>query len=498
MRTNLKITLVLLCGMLFLMLHFELKGAEQLLYSTYLGGDLTDTAVSIAADPDGNAYITGATQSTQFPAAKNAVHGIDVYAAKFSADGAQLAYVLWFNAVNAADVDEGLGIAVDANGGAVVTGHTRSADFCTLFGAPPGYDTTYNGNGDAFLLKVKPDGSGLDFCTFLGGSDWDLGTAITFDAAGNIIVTGGTWSTDFPVTSNAYQTTIGGQRDSFVARFDPGGAQLSYATYFGGSGQDESRALAVNAQNRLAISGWTNSADLPTSPNSLIADYQGNFDGFLAQFEADLSTLQFVTYVGGSEEDRATAVALNQNGAAVVAGHTLSPDFPTTPQALQPALAGGRDGFVLRLNPNGDDLAYGSYLGGGGDDEAAGLALDMDGAVTLTGITGSADFPTSSQALFAAYAGEEDAFVAQLGADGRQLLYGSFLGGGERDGGTAVALTTDHTILLTGATRSPDFPTTPSAYDINLNGDFDIFVTRLNSVKESEYPQYFLPIIRSK
>ena len=506
-------------GLLLLLGSLKISAAQndQLLFSTYLGGNLADTAAAIATDPAGNVYLTGSTQSILFPAARainhgvdvdeyaHGVHGVDVFVAKFNSDGSELVYVLWFNAINAADVDEGYGIAVDSSGSAYVTGHTRSADFCTLFGDVPGYDTTHNGDSDAFLLKVKPDGSGLDYCTFVGGSDWDIARAVILDTNNNAIISGATWSTDFPITNDAIQSTNTGQRDIFIAQLDASGTELTYASYWGGTGQEETRGMALGTNGNLALTGWSNSTDLPTTPDSFAPDYGGEFDGFLLQLSSDLDEIDFATYLGGSGEDRATAVVLDDHNTVTVSGYTLSSDFPISPSAYQSNLAGGWDSFVLRLGAgaraehgrSGHSLRYSTYLGGSGDDESLGLVVDTNGIATVTGTTNSTDFPITPQAYTATLAGEQDVFVAQISPNGRQLLYGSYLGGLENDGGTAVVQTTPNSFIFTGSTRSTDFPTTPGAYDTRPNGDYDIFVTQLTLISEALLHQIYLPLIQN-
>ncbi len=510
-------------GLLLLLGSLQSNAAqdEQLIFSTYLGGDLADTAAAIATDSVGNVYITGTTQSILFPAAHAESHGMDVdeynhgmdvdeynhgmdvFVAKFNSSGSTLEYVLWFNAINAIDVDEGYGITVDNSGSAYVTGHTRSADFCTLFGDVPGYDKTHNGDSDAFLLKVKPDGSGLDYCTFLGGDDWDIGRTITLDTNNNAIVSGATWSTDFPITNDAIQSTNAGQRDIFIARLDASGTELSYASYWGGTGQEETRGMALGTNGNLALTGWSNSADLPTNPDSFAPDYGGEFDGFLLQLTPDLDEIDFATYLGGSGEDRATAVVLDNHNTVTVSGYTLSSDFPISPSAYQTNLAGDWDSFVLRLGADaraehgrsGRSLIYSTYLGGSEVDESLGLTVDTNGIATIIGTTDSIDFPTTPHAFSPSLSGDQDVFMAQISPGGNQLLYGSFLGGEEKDGGTAVTQTTPNSFILTGSTRSPDFPTTPGAYDTRINGDYDIFVTQLAPISEALLTQIYLPLI---
>ncbi|MCA9965699.1 MAG: SBBP repeat-containing protein, partial [Anaerolineales bacterium] len=502
---------------LFLLLSVVVKAFDEgLAYSTLLGGELADEAVAAAVDENGRFYITGRTQSTMFPAGQatswcqngtrtNAnerglgqwcaashgiSHGIDVYVARLSADGSALDYLFWFYATNASDIDEAFDMAVDAEGAAYVVGHTRSADFCTIFGTAPGYDTSYNDNGDAFLLKVRPDGSGLEFCTFLGGTDWDLATAVSLSPSGQIYVTGGTWSTDFPVSDGSQHH---GLRDLFVATFDSSGTQLEQATLVGGSGQEESRGLVLDEAGRLYVTGWTNSADFPTKSNSYNPEYGGNFDAFVLQLMPDLS-LGYGTYVGGSSEDRPTGLEVAADGTATVVGYTRSADFPVTTTAVY---QGGSDIFLVQLAPDGTTLPFAMLAGGEGDDWANGVAAEND-RFWLTGETWSAGWveETAVAGYDRTANGSADGFLLQISPDNPQpITYASYLGGSAEDRGGAVAIAHNHAFLA-GDTRSADFPLTAGSFSQTPSGDYDIYLTKLPLPAGERVYYLFLPVVR--
>lgn len=459
----------------------------ELVYSTFLGGDLADEVAAITADSAGNLYVVGRTQSLQFPSqAKQttSLHGVDAYVAKFDPTGSQLDYVLWFNALSASDVDEAYDIAIDGNGSAYVTGHTRSADFCTLFGDVPGYDTSYNNNGDAFVVKVRPDGSGLDYCTFLGGSDWDLGTAIALDAAGNAYVSGGTWSTDFPTTSSVYDETHNGLRDTFAAQLSPSGTTLNYATYIGGSSQEESRGLELDATGNLYLTGWTNSSDFPTTPSSYGPTHEGGFDGFVAKLDPTATTLIYGAYLGGTAEDRATDLAVTADGRATISGYTRSDDIWETADHQ-----GEADLFAIQLTATGEEATLATLMGGSAEDQATGVALDAVGNIYLTGTTWSADLGENGRLN-----GTQDSFIIQLDAQGspQQTQY---LGGSTEERGGDLVITAN-SLFIAGDTRSSDFITTENAYDREHNGDYDIFVAKYMLPALPDPPTVYLPIMR--
>lgn len=465
---------------------------DGLVYSTLLGGELSDEAVAAAVDANGRLYVTGRTQSTIFPALQTSEvsHGIDVYIARLNADGSALDYLLWFYATNASDIDEAFDIAVDDAGAAYVVGHTRSADFCTLFGAVPGYDTSYNDNGDAFLLKVKPDGSGLEFCTFLGGSDWDLATAVSLAPDGHIHISGGTWSPDFPVSDGGQHN---GLRDLFVATFDSSGTQLTQATFVGGSGQEESRGLAVDEAGRLYVTGWTNSADFPTTPNSYSPDYGGAFDAFVVQLAPDLS-LGYGTYLGSSDEDRPTDLVVAADGTATVVGYTRSTDFPVTTTAVH---QGEADIFLAQFSPDGATLQFSTLAGGENDDRANGVAAGENGRFWLTGETWSVGWveETAVVGYDASANGSADSFLLQMNPNNSQpITYASYLGGSAEDRGGAVVAAANH-VYLAGDTRSADFPLTAGGFSQTPSGDYDLYLAKLALPAAEPVSRVFLPVV---
>lgn len=475
-------------------------------FSTYLGSESEDQGSSLVVDAQGRPLITGYTSGTRFPASRQAdspQHGVDVFATRFDANGAATNYLFWFNALTLFAEDEGYSVALDAQGNAYVTGYTRSEDFCTVFGSVPGYHSTYYGETDAFVLKIRADGSGLDYCTFLGGADWDVGRAIVVDRLGNAYVTGGTWSTDFPTTTGAVQPALASQRDTFLVKLDAAGATLLYGTFLGGSGQEEAVALQIDSADGVTdeivyVAGWTNSADFPVTPGVLGPTYRGSTDGFLYQLDLAANRLAFVTYLGGSGADRPAGLTLRGHQ-PIIAGATQSADFPTTAGALAAGARGGMDAFVAAVASDGRALSFSTYLGGSGDDWAWALDAGSDHSLYVAGATTSTDFPVSPAAVSRALGGERDAFLARLSADGATLVYSTYLGGSNVDVAHGVAAAGDGDVVLTGSTSSADFPTTPHAYDTTYNGGGDIFVTRLRLAPVPlDGRRAYLPLLRRR
>ncbi|QAY65095.1 SBBP repeat-containing protein [Paenibacillus protaetiae] len=256
--------------------------------------------------------------------------------------------------------DEPFGIAVDATGSVYVTGITTSTDFPLTPGA---VQTTFGGDREVFVTKLNPSGTALVYSTYLGGSANDSGQNIAVDAEGNAYITGRTYSDNFPVTPGAVQTIFGGSSDVFVTKLNPTGSALVYSTYLGGTGHDYGLGIAVDSAGEAYVTGFTASADFPTTTGAFQTVYGGNNDGFAARLNATGTSLIYSTFLGGSGGDNGTAISVDSAGNAYVTGNTASLNFPTTTGAFQTARRGTGDVFVTKINPSGSSLVYSTYLG---------------------------------------------------------------------------------------------------------------------------------------
>ena len=380
-----------------------------ILYSTYFGGSGTDRANGIVVDSEGNAYLTGQTDSADFPTQsplQAELNGpTDAFVAKLSADGAGLLYSTFFGG---GGTEAGMGLAIDSQGSVYLTGQTSSADLPTLSAV----QDSLGGASDGFASKFSPAGDALVYSTYLGGAVAnDGGLSIAVDEAGGAYVTGITESEDFPLVNAIQPAFGGGGTDAFVSKLDEAGAALSYSTYLGGSGAEAGLSIVVDGAGQAYLAGQTTSADFPTY-RSLQTAMLASPDAFLAKLVATGEGLVYSTYVGGSGADVAAGVAVDQSGNVHLVGMTTSADFPLA-DALQPQLGGGADAFILRLDDLGSQLSYSTYLGGAGNDAGVGVALDGAGNALVTGQTGSPDFPLLN-ATQAAHGGVQDAFVARF------------------------------------------------------------------------------------
>jgi beta-propeller repeat-containing protein/ASPM-SPD-2-Hydin domain-containing protein/HYDIN/CFA65/VesB family protein len=289
---------------------------------------------------------------------------------------------------------------------------------------------------------------------------------------------GATTSTNFP-TTNALQASNAGGNDAFVAKLNPTGSALVYSTYLGGSGYDVGTGIAVDSAGNAYVTGSTASTNLPTM-NPLQPVYGGGqYDVFLAKFNSTGSSLIYSTYLGGSDYDIGDGIAVDSSGNAYVTGTTASTNFPTV-NPLQPAKGGGADVFVAALNPAGSALVYSTYLGGSGDEQGLGIAVDSAGNAYVTGNTTSTNFPTMNPLQPAFGGGFYDAFVAELNAAGSALVYSTYLGGSNEDQGFSIAVDGSGEVYVTGMTYSTNFPS-KNALQASNAGGFDAFVAKLNA-----------------
>jgi Abnormal spindle-like microcephaly-assoc'd, ASPM-SPD-2-Hydin/Beta-propeller repeat len=382
---------------------------SALVYSTYLGGSGYDSTWGMTIDASGNVYVAGSTGSKNFPTTPGAFQTVcaqcsnaasDLFVTKLNTTGSALVYSTFLGGTGN---DRFLqGIAVDTVGHAYVTGWTTSSNFPTTPGA---FQTTLHGSTAAFVTEFNPSGSALVYSTYLTGNGSDLGAGLALDSAGNAYISGYTSSTDFPTTPGAFQTTSHGGFDAFVTKVNPTGSGLVYSTYLGGSSTENANTIALDSSGNAYVTGFTCSADYPITPGAFQITYKAgscsNLGGtvFVTALNATGSALLYSTFLGGTGNDVAFAIAVDAANVAYLTGRTSSADFPTTHGALQTIYGGGSDVFLAELSGTGSTLLYSTYLGGSGSESAFSIALDTSGSVYLAGRTLSANFPTTPGAF---------------------------------------------------------------------------------------------------
>ena len=443
-------------------------------YSTLLGGSGAERATSVAVDSAGSAYLTGFTDSTNFPTVlpfQNANRGgNDVFVAKLSASGSGLIYCTY---IGGSGDDRGLGIRVDGSGAAYVTGATTSHDFPVL----NGFQTRLSGSSNAFVLKLNAAGNALIFSTYLGGNGSDKGNAIALDSSGNAYVTGDSTSTTFP-TTGLQRSNHGGQ-DAFVVKISADGRQLIYSTYLGGNSDDTGSGIAVDAGGNAYVTGGTYSSDFP-----VVSAFQphngGGQDAFVAKLGSDGASLKYSSYFGGSGgqvafPELAQGIALDNQGNAYITGITSSVDFPVV-NPLQASLKGAMDAFVAKVDATGA-LIFSTYLGGSSIDVGNAIAVGPTGRVYVAGYTISTDLPVL-HAIQTAKGGDYDAFLAVLNSQLNAFDSLTYLGGDGADSALALGLGGDGEVYLAGFTLSTNFPLL-NAYQTVNSGVYGVFATKV-------------------
>jgi hypothetical protein len=340
------------------------SNGSALVFSTYLGGSADDEGIGIALDPAGDIYVTGFTDSTNFPTAggarTNYVGGRDAFVTKLAPGGSAFVYSFYLGGTN---VDNGEGIAADAAGNAYVTGFTSSTNFPITNAVQPflnhpaaGASNHLAGASDAFLTKISPDGGALVYSTFLGGARDDIGFRLTLDAATNVIVAGSALSSDFPTVpasnTNLLKSVTNANLlpDVFVAKLAAAGTNWIYAVVFGGANRDEAWDVAVDPAGNAHLAGVTYSTNFPTAGAAgfLRATNAGGADAFVAVLNHSGTALLRSAYLGGSSNDFAYGIEVDAAGNDYLVGRTASTNFPTV-AAGQTVFGGTNDAFLAKI-----------------------------------------------------------------------------------------------------------------------------------------------------
>jgi len=460
--------------------------------STFLGGTDHEAINDVAVDGAGNVYVTGWTQSADFPV-RGSLFGwtggppdacdydgcADAFVAKYAPGGRSLIYATY---LSGSRHDEGTAIAVDAAGHAYVAGLSNSGDF------PAGGDPQRAGSG-AFVAKLAPDGSALEWFRRLGPTKGRGADDIAL-AGDDLYVVGTNEDMDFPATAGAYDRVCKDPRypdrcvDTFVARYTTAGQPLAATLLGGDNSWEQGTAIAIDSAGRPVIAGHVGLASygFPTTPGTYDqTPDEGGTEAFAARLSPDLSRLEWAATFGGDDFDDTLDMVLDSQDRPVLVGFTNSRDFPTTPGAVDRLCNNSAewydcpdktDGFATKMAADGSALLWSTYIGGFGDDAAYAVAMDRQGDVYLTGTTShEGTFPLKDP-----YQADvrydrascdhswycDDAFLVRLSGAG-SLVYGTLLGGGSEDAGHGVAVDPEGDAWLGGHAFSSDFPVSSTA-----------------------------------
>ena len=500
-------------------------------YGSFLGGSLLDESAACAIAPDGDLIVVGTTGSLNYPTTVGALQEArngnnDAFVARVDASTGELVYATFFggNDDTTFDPEGARDVAVSAEDFVIVVGRADSLDFPTTSGTVGELNP---GGANGFVVRLDAHGE-LDWSTLVGGSMQDVVTAVALDAAGRPTLTGVTFSSDFPVTSGAFDESFNSiffTNDIFVARLSEDGTSYDYATYVGGSLRDESLDIAVDFDDSAVLTGLTGSPDFPTTLGAYDESFNGEIpndtDALVLRLSPSGDDLTWSTFLGSASVVEGRGLALDTQGNPVITGITRGDDFPTTPGVFQEVFAGGAsDAFLSKISADGSSLHWSSYLGGEGDDQGEAVALTSGDLPTVTGTTTSIDFPTRGAAPVrttglpgngmgsrstaqaglpspgmglgpattdpGSYSpthdnmldGGQDAFLVRLGSHANLLRFGTLYGGSGTESGVDVDVDGFGAAFVTGVTGSADLPITGEAFDASYNGESDTFLAR--------------------
>ena len=520
-------------------------------FSTYFGGNSSDTAWSVALDTNGFIYVAGQTLSTHMSATNTAPFSTpgafqtnfagggltgDAFVAEFDNQGSNLIYLTYLG--GSAD-DGAVGITVDTAGDAYVTGFTDSKDF-------PLKNAIYTNIGgvsnprlgvyptDAFVAELNAGGSNLVYSTYLGGESMDGGSGIALDSSNNAYITGYTYSTNFPTTPNAFQkqlacpNSIYFNANAFVAEISASGTNLLYSSYFGGTNFDEGQGIAVDNSNYIYVTGFTGSTNFPVTNamqqqfvsvigttnaaptnvvfitnffNGYLLNGGSNqvaspaYDAFVAKFNPSFAGFVYSTFLGGTNSDVANHIAADGAGNAYVTGWTVSTNFPNTLTNVAGLYNGLTNNFVFGIpattnafltqvmwTGSNAAIGYSTVFGGTnfGIDVGYGVTVDPAGNVFVVGASSTTNFPAVNTPGLCSptNAGGSDAFIIAFNTNASAILYSGYLGGSADDFGYGIAVDSLTNTYIAGQTASPNFPTF-FPHQSSLNGPSDAFLAKI-------------------
>ena len=473
----------------FLLSTPVLFAQPRVVYSTYFGGSGAEVVTASTLDEQGRVWVTGYTLSNDLPISNAPYLQVrpgqrDVFVAQIDTTKTGPDSLLYATYIGGTGSDEPTCIAV-AGGFVYIGGTTNSLDF-------PLAGTAYQPNPadtqDAFVVKLDPAKGGnesLVYSSYLGGAGIDRINAIA-TRNGLIYVAGYTTADNFPTTSNALSNASRGRGDAFVSVIDPNtspaSSTLVFSTILSGIAMDSATAIGVNTQGDIYVAGTTASGDFTASSNGYQTAFQGAADVFLVRINANRSRA-YSSFLGGSLHDVPLSLAVTGTDVVMIAGYTLSQNFPTTDGAPRRDAAGGGDAFLARLNLDNSgsaQLTFSTLIGGNGGDVATSVSAGPNGTAYVTGYSLSDDFPLVGEALQPKHSGAIDAFIARVDPAGRTLQYSTLFGGASVDNATGVHQLNACEVAITGQTQSRGLKISASAYQNALNGLSDAFVTRAN------------------
>jgi hypothetical protein len=460
-------------GNVVLEIEYE-KSQQAVLIPSYVGGSDDDRVAAVVLEGTHIAYIAGSTTSTNFPTVngyqEQHAGASDCFVMKMNVTSNEIIYSTYIGG-NA--TEQLVDLVVDNAGNVYAAGTTTSKDFPTV--NPLQSDRTVlpedRIDEDAFIFKLSATGNELMYSTYFGIKFDENAFSIDIDNSGNAYIVGMKWGDSYNGVTGFDQTRE--LEEGWLLKLNSTGNGIVYLTYAGGSEDDTATSVAVDDAGNAYIAGFTTSDDFPEL-NGYDESHNGQKDCFVVKVNATGTGVIYSTYVGGSGVDELSSITVDDSGCVIGTGYTASSDLPTV-NAYDDSLEGFIDGFVFKLSEDGQSLLYSSYIGGSGNDYGVGVAVDSAGALYMTGYTDSDDYPLMN-AHDSTFGGLEDCIISKFNITTSALDYSTYLGGSGDDSGLGIAINSMGDIIIAGNTDSEDFPTLPDS----LNGGIDCFVIVLS------------------
>ena len=461
----------------------------DLLWATYFGGDRDDNNHhGIATDASNNVYITGVTNGASNIATSGSYNATytgstDVYIAAFKASDVSL---MWATYYGGDGLDEGWRIILDASNNIYITGYTTSS---SSIARGTVFQSALAGGYDAFIANFNSTGTTLLWGSYFGGPDYDQVRGIALDAINNVYISGYTSSVTQIASGTVYQSIHGGINDAFVAKIEPTGSTLLWATYFGGEADDQANSIRVDASNNVYITGTTSS----TTGISTIGVYQinktaGLHNAFIAKLNFLGASVDWATYYGGEADDEACCISVGSDNNIYIAGVTTSSSGISSSTGYQQNYEGNCDAFVAKLNSTGTTLLGSSYYGGTGIDRTNDMIMDAQNNMYISGYTDSRAKISTPGVYQPFFGGTVDAFIAKIDPSMSSLIWGTYFGGSDWDHGHALTLDAAQKVYLSGDLSSDHNISTPGTYQPDFGGGgCDAFVAMFSNTFTVNY-----------
>ena len=454
---------------------------DPLIASTFVGGSALDSVTALAIDSSGDFVIAGFTDSSDFPLQAGPFDpsyntGRDAFIARLKGD---LSAMLQMTYLGGSSYDTATSLTLDSAGNVIVTGWTSSTNFPTTSGS---YLTPGSTGRDAFIAKLSPELNTLLAATRYGGDDDDYPAKVRTLSSGEIVVAGHTESSTYPTTSATYDNARGGSTDAFISKFSANLNTLIASTYVGGTADEFGPTFLVRADGAMIILGQTRSTDFPVTAGTYANTNRGGRDSFITVLDSSFATLLSSTLLGGGNDEYPRDLIEDIDGSLIILGETSSNNYPTTTGVYDTTANGASDLFLSRISGNLQTLIHSTYLGGALSEFAGTLMIEPDGSVLIAGSTNSANYPVGANPFDSTRGGSADIVITRLDPNFTSVMQSTYLGGSHVDTLAGAALHANGDLIIAGTSLSTDYPVTPGAFDLTINGSGtnDIILTRLS------------------